>query len=102
MLAKLLLGAMLGVLLAVVFFGGLWRTVRLLTHSAKPWGLYVGSLMGRLVIVLTGLWLVLLWCDWPAFAACLLGFLAARFGMIFALGYQRTSGPHPLPFEKTR
>ncbi|WP_247256871.1 ATP synthase subunit I [Pseudomonas moorei] len=73
LLASLLAGMVLG----VVFFGGLWWTVQraMSSHWVGLW--FFGSLLLRTVIVLVGLYLS---CGdvWQRWLAALLGFTVAR------------------------
>ena len=63
--------------LGVLFFGGLWWTVRRAVSSPLPALWFAGSLLVRTVAVVIGLYLVSRG-DWKRLAACLVGFLAAR------------------------
>ena len=66
-----------GVLLGAIFFGGLWWTVRQGVSSRQPALWFVGSLLLRMSIVLTGFYIV---SDrhWERLLLCLLGFVMAR------------------------
>ncbi|MBE9167149.1 ATP synthase subunit I [Pleurocapsales cyanobacterium LEGE 06147] len=66
-----------GILLGIFYFSSLWITVRQLPTAQRPIRLFVGSLLGRLVITLLGFYLVM---DghWQQAIACLIGFLIAR------------------------
>jgi len=66
-----------GVLLGVIFFGGLWWTIRkgLPSEHAALW--FFGSLLLRTSVVLAGFYLVAS-DSWRTLLACLLGFVAAR------------------------
>ncbi|MEP6496292.1 MAG: ATP synthase subunit I [bacterium] len=66
--------------LGVLFFGGLWWTVRKAVSSPLPALWFAGSLLVRMGVVLTGLYLVSSG-DWKRLAACLAGFVAARTAM---------------------
>ncbi|MGA8135415.1 MULTISPECIES: ATP synthase subunit I [Pseudomonas] len=74
---SLLAPLLAGVVLGVVFFGGLWWTVR--RAMASPWvGLwFFASLLVRTTIVLVGLYLA---CGdtWQRWLAALSGFVVAR------------------------
>jgi F1F0 ATPase subunit 2 len=94
---QILLGTIFGSLLAILYFGGLWWTVRRLPIARHPSALYFGSLLLRLAIVLAGLFIVLVYCDWPPLAGCLIGFLGARLLVIQVLGC--CAAPLP-PVEK--
>jgi F1F0 ATPase subunit 2 len=66
-----------GALLGVIFFGGLWWTVRRGMSSEWPALWFFGSLMLRMSIVLLG-FLVVGQEHWERWLFCLLGFVLAR------------------------
>ncbi len=70
-----------GLLLGIIFFGGLWFTVKKLTTSKMPALLVMGSFIGRIVIVLAGFYFVSLG-DWKKLVICLIGFVVGRFAVI--------------------
>lgn len=79
-------GANIGVALlagaasGIIFFGGLWWTVRRGLSSATPAAWFIGSFVLRTGIVVPGFYFV--YCgDWRRLLACTMGFLAAR-GML--------------------
>ena len=67
-----------GFTLGIVFFGGLWLTVRALPKYRHPTLVIIGSFWGRTAFVLAGFVLAI---DhrWQYAAASLIGFLIARF-----------------------
>jgi len=71
-----------GAALGVVFFGGLWWTVRKGVASKQPALWFLGSLLVRLSVTLAGFWLVGFWftpgTNWARMAACLIGFVLSR------------------------
>ncbi len=73
LLPVLLAGALLG----VIFFAGLYWTVRLGTKSAHPALWFLSSFLLRTTITLSGFYL-LTDGQWPKILACLLGFISAR------------------------
>jgi len=74
---RLILCALAGAGLAVLFFGGLWWTVRRSMTSKWP-GLWVFiSLIVRMAMILTGFYLVA-GGHWQRLVACLIGLVAAR------------------------
>ncbi len=80
-----------GVLLGVMFFGGLWWTVRKGFSSKQPALWFFGSMLLRTSIALAGFYIVS-GGRWERLLACLLGFLMAR------LVVTRLAGPpveHP-------
>lgn len=66
-----------GVVLGVVFFGGLWWTVRKGTAYQRPALLFLSSFLVRTSVVLAGLYLVA-GGHWDRLLASLLGFVIAR------------------------
>jgi F1F0 ATPase subunit 2 len=73
-----LAGALLaGAVLGLLFFGGLWWTVRRGLCSRQPALLFLGSLLLRTAVVLSGFYLVTRG-DIRRLLACLLGFFLAR------------------------
>jgi F1F0 ATPase subunit 2 len=73
----LALAGVAGVCLGVLFYGGLWWTVRQGALSSRPAFWFFGSLLVRMGIVLTGFHLVG-GGHWERLVACLLGFALAR------------------------
>ncbi len=74
MMVAVLLG---GGLLGLVFFAGLWWTVRRGTVSAQPALWFVTSLLLRVVVTMVGIY-YLSAGQWPRLLMCLLGFWLAR------------------------
>ena len=64
--------------LGLIFFGGLWYTVRRGLQSSRPAQWFLVSLLLRMSLVLGGFYLVG-HSDWRRLAACLAGFVIARF-----------------------
>ncbi len=66
-----------GVLLGVMFFGGLWWTIRKSVSFKQPAVWFFGSLLLRMSIALAGFYFV---SDghWERLLVCLLGFFLAR------------------------
>jgi F1F0 ATPase subunit 2 len=77
----LLLALFGGVLLGVIFFGGLWFTVRQGVVSKQPALWFFCSLLLRTAIAVLGFYFVM-HGDWRRLLACLLGFLLARIGIV--------------------
>ena len=73
----LVLALVTGVLLGVMFFGGLWWTVRKGVSSERPALWFLGSLLLRTIITVTGFYFVARG-DWQRLLMCLLGFVIAR------------------------
>jgi F1F0 ATPase subunit 2 len=75
------LACVFGAVLGVVFFGGLWWTVRKSLYSKRPALWIFGSLLLRSSIVAAGFYLFS-GRHWGRLLLSLLGFIAARFGAI--------------------
>ena len=71
------LATLAGVGLGVIFFGGLWWTVRRGLASPRPAQWFILSLLLRLTLALGGFYLVG-GADWRRLLACLCGFVIAR------------------------
>ncbi len=67
-----------GTALGMVFFGGLWYTVKKLAQSKRPALLFLGSLILRIATTLTGFYFIAQ-DNWQRMLVCLLGFIASRF-----------------------
>jgi len=74
-----------GIALGLIYFGGLWWTVRRLSRSTAPALLAIVSLSLRMALLLAGLYL-LLQGQWPRLLAALVGVLLARAFLIRKLG----------------
>lgn len=76
-----------GLVLGVIFFGGLWWTVHRGVSSPRPALWFVCSMLLRMGIVLVGFYLV---GDgqWLRLLGCLLGFIIARF---LVMGFTRAA-----------
>jgi F1F0 ATPase subunit 2 len=74
---NLALALLAGGALGAIFFGGLWWTVREGVSSSQPALWFLGSLLIRMSIALTGFYLVGR-DHWQRLVVCLLGFIVAR------------------------
>ncbi len=95
---QLLMAGLVGCGMAVVYFLGLWGTVRRLPRSPRPWILYFGSLVIRLSVILGGFYLVLVKGQLPALVVCLGGFVFTRVVLVRWLG-RISSAPSSLGSE---
>jgi len=75
--APLAVALLAGLGLGMLFFGGLWLTVRALPRSRYPAALMLGSFWGRTALVVAG-FVLAIGRRWQNAVACLLGFLVAR------------------------
>ncbi len=69
-----------GVALGVIFFGGLWWTIRKAVASEQPALWFLGSLLLRMGLALGGFYLVS-GGEFKPLLACLAGFFLARIGV---------------------
>lgn len=69
-----------GILLGVIFFGGLWWTIQKGLTSPSPALWFIGSLLIRTSITVTGFYLIAAG-SWQKLLACLSGFLIIRLVM---------------------
>ena len=79
----LLMALAAGVFLGIIFFGGLWWTVRRGMASPRPGLWFLGSMVARTSIALVGFYLVSAG-DWQRLIICLVGFVLARLLVITA------------------
>ena len=80
-LLPILLILLAGFGLGLIFYGGLWITIRALPGSRHPTLLALGSFWGRTVLVLAGLILATAH-RWQNAIACLAGFIVARIVLV--------------------
>jgi len=70
-----------GAALGILFFGGLWLTVKKTVTIKNPAILLLGSMLLRTGITLVGFYYISQG-DWQRLLICLAGFIAARFIVI--------------------
>jgi F1F0 ATPase subunit 2 len=75
---SLVLAGVVGILLGVIFFGGLWWTIRKGVSSTNPALWFIGSSLLRVSVVLAGFYFVS-GGHWDRLLVCLFGFVIARF-----------------------
>jgi len=90
----LVLAGGVGLVLGAIFFGGLWWTVRKGVSSSQPALWFLGSLLLRMSIALTGFYFVGRG-HWERLLACLLGFVLARFVVTWLTRPPRESKTRP-------
>ncbi len=74
---SLILTLLVGMSLGAMFFGGLWWTVRRVFSSNQPALWFLGSLLLRTWLAMTGFYFVARG-NWVRLPVCLVGFVAAR------------------------
>lgn len=71
-----------GALLGVLFFGGLWFTVKKSVNAKVPAFWILSSFLLRISITMVGFYVI--GADsWQHLLGCLLGFMAARFAVLY-------------------
>ena len=85
-----------GILLGTFFFGGLLWTVRKGVSSNQPALWFLGSMLVRTSIALTGFYVVSAG-RWERLVTCLLGFVAARVAVTWLTRPQAESRSQPVP-----
>jgi len=80
-ISNIVLPFIVGLLLGITFYGGLWYTVNKLTASKMPALLIMSSFVFRIGIVLVGFYSIGIG-DWKKLVVCLVGFIVARFTVI--------------------
>ena len=75
---SLILPLVAGALLGMMYFGGLWWTVRKGISSNRPALWFLGSLLLRMSLTLAGFYFIS-GNRWERLLACLIGFVIARF-----------------------
>ncbi len=90
LLLILSLGA--GVILGMIYFGGLWYTVRKLPGTQKPASTMFWSFALRTGIVMTGFYFVM-GGHWERLVAALLGFILVREVLIRRIGTRTITQP---------
>ena len=94
----LCMASLAGLALGLVYFGGLWLTVRRLAGSKRPGFLMLGSFVARLLVTLYGFYLVMD-DSWERLLACLAGFLVARVALTRALAPGRNGQKGTVPLD---
>lgn len=89
----LVMAGLAGLLLGMIFFGGLWWTVGRGVTSSRPAAWFLGSMVVRMTLVLGGFYFVANG-QWQRMVLCLLGFALARLGVTrFSRIKEKQAGP---------
>jgi len=75
---KLALALAAGAAVGLVYFGGLWMTVRRLSDARRPHVWALVSFAARTVVAVATIGLMAWLGGWQALAACMAGFIAMR------------------------
>jgi F1F0 ATPase subunit 2 len=87
---RFVLSLLAGVVLGLIYYGGLWLTVSRLPKTPHPAGLAMASFVGRMAVLLAGIYVVM-GTRWEFALACLVGVLVARTVLV------RRIQPHNAP-----
>ena len=66
-----------GLALGLFYFAGLWLTISRLTQTGNPALLFLASFVGRMMVVIAGIYLISNG-QWQRIAACLVGVVLMR------------------------
>ena len=77
-ISYIVLAFMAGIVLGMLFFYGLWITVRKAVHAKIPALWFLGSSLIRIAIVLVGFYYISRG-NWQRLLVCLIGFITARY-----------------------
>lgn len=82
--------------LGVLYFGGLWLSLRRMVDARRPKALVVGGFLIRTIAVFGGFYgmIHLLGAHWQGLSLSLLGFLAARFVLVRRWGLSTQEDVH--------
>lgn len=94
--AAALFALLLGAVLGLGYFGGLWLTVHWVAHRGGSAKLLLGSFLGRTILALGGFFLLLHGsARWELLALALLGFVALRTLLLQRWGLKPSSESAP-------
>lgn len=86
-----------GIVLGILFFGGLWLTIQKALHSKIPALIFAASFMIRMAVFLTGFYYVTQ-NSWQKMLICLAAFLMAR-TIITRISQKKNHPENPLMKE---
>lgn len=92
MILQALIGLLLGGVLGLAFFGGLWYTVRNLPRARHPAVLALVSFVARLALAVGGFYLVLRLAAIAGVAGAVIGFVVVRVVLTRVLSRAQSSG----------
>lgn len=75
---QMLLGLLAGNVMGLVFFGGLWITVRAVARSHRPMVVMVGSFLFRMTLLAVCFYVLARGTEWIGLLTGLLGIMMAR------------------------
>lgn len=75
----MIIALLTGLVVGMLFFGGLWLTVKKALASKTPALWFVGSFLFRVAIVLIGFYFIMQTNSWLNGVICLVGFIVSKF-----------------------
>jgi F1F0 ATPase subunit 2 len=84
-IAELILCFIVGAAIGAIYFAGLWETVRKLSDTNKPFRRVVISFALRMILLISGLYLVMQG-QWERLVAAMIGLILVREVMVRKLG----------------
>lgn len=77
-----------GVALGLLYFGGLWLTIRRVVDARWPKSMLLVSFLGRTIVILAGFYGMaqVVEVPWVGFALGVLGFMGGRLALLRTLG----------------
>lgn len=92
---QMILAALAGAIASLLYFGGLWLTVKRLADASNPAAVYIGSFLARASLLTCGaLAMLQLEPGWQEGLAAFVGFWGVRCAMTLSLGVRKiTSDP---------
>jgi len=85
-IAELILCFMVGAAIGAIYFAGLWETVRKLSETNKPFRRVVLSFALRMILLISGFYLVMQG-EWERLVAAMIGLILAREFLVRKLGH---------------
>lgn len=88
----ILIGIGSGLLLGLIYFGGLWVTLKKMERWRRPWILVAGSFLLRNVIVLAAFYFLIMQ-HWSALIAAFIVFMITRQVIVHRTGSPKDQTP---------
>ena len=88
----ILIGIISGVILSLIYFGGLWYTLKQMERWRRPWILVAGSFLLRNAIVVAAFYFLIMQ-HWSALAAAFIAFMITRQVIVHKTGSPEDQTP---------
>lgn len=92
--AQFIAGGIVGAVASLIYFGGLWWTVRRLPTASNPSMVYLGSFLFRLAALMVGGYFLMQF-GLPMFATAFVTFVVVRMMLTSVLGMKRRTAAAP-------